>query len=937
MKSFAVLIAIGWIAASTPALATEAGDLCSGDPCTISGTHTIDAGSVLDFGGAAVILSGSAKLTIGPASEAGLVTRPARFNAGSFDVQAGAELDGDGSLSDFTFDASAGDISFAAGSEIDVSDNAAGALNLIATGNVNFAGTYKGSAGGLDSQGGIFSVTAGAAATISGPISANASGSGGAGGEISIYADGDINFSSEVTTKGSDFGGGPFELNSTNGSILFTGDLEASGGNPDGEAGSVDMIAANGSVDIQGSINGKGGAGPEESCGDGSPLTVQAGGNIDLRSGDLTLVGGKHCFGGETDFTTTTNFTMHPASSMTLTAGGAYGGGGGFTVSATGNAIIRDVELTSPGGGGFVEIISGSSVNVLGELDAQGTSGDGLGGNILVQACNVSIDAGAELDARAGFAYPGLGINELRASGQMTIAGIVRAEYENIFQYKTSPPVVSGSASISPVPTVVENLELPDCASACGDGVIDEGEVCDDGNLLGCDGCSSDCSRVDNVCGDGLSECTELCDDGNAVNGDGCESTCVPSDFAGVRISGTRERKGCLVEWDTQLANARINPYTGRADNKQECTDGDPRCDADDEINGVCSFDLAACVAVDNPDMPACDSGNIEFLRIRAPRVDYGANLTNLANADRLAAALMGLGGTVKSGTNTLQTGPTLTTAGQCTERFVFEVPYGRTGKTTSPISVGARDDAGHLLVGNKVGFTCLRNDAVCGNGELEIGEQCDDNNRDACDGCSSTCRIEACGNGILECGEQCDEGDANGTDASRCSDTCSITPPDLRIPGGGSGKTDCAAEWSVETAPSDVVIAKNGLPKPIAFCRAGDPSCDFDLETPGCQFRVWGCFGAADSRISCSAQGVRDFDLRRPTARSRKTTDLEARATLLRGIGSLDLAAISGETCTPAMLVDVPSGERLRMSARTFIAGAKLRDGDRLKLQCLK
>ncbi len=140
-----------------------------------------------------------------------------------------------------------------------------------------------------------------------------------------------------------------------------------------------------------------------------------------------------------------------------------------------------------------------------------------------------------------------------------------------------------------------------------------------------------------------------------------------------------------------------------------------------------------------------------------------------------------------------------------------------------------------------------------------------------------------------------------------------------------------------MEAGPGDVLVAKNGLPKPIAVCRAGDPSCDFDLEAPGCQFRVWGCFGAADSRISCSAQGIRDFDLRRPSATSRKTTDLAARAALLDGIAALDLAGISGETCTPAITVDIPSGERLRMSARTFIAGARLRDGDRLKLQCLK
>jgi hypothetical protein len=35
-------------------------------------------------------------------------------------------------------------------------------------------------------------------------------------------------------------------------------------------------------------------------------------------------------------------------------------------------------------------------------------------------------------------------------------------------------------------------------------------------------------------------------------------------------------------------------------------------------------------------------------------------------------------------------------------------------------------------------------------------------------------------------------------------------------------------------------------------------------------------------------------------------------------------------------MLVDIPSGEKIRMSFRTGISGARKNDGDRLKLQCL-
>jgi len=51
--------------------------------------------------------------------------------------------------------------------------------------------------------------------------------------------------------------------------------------------------------------------------------------------------------------------------------------------------------------------------------------------------------------------------------------------------------------------------------AVCGDGSLDAGEVCDDGNSIDCDGCKSDCSRLDNVCGDSIVECGEICESGD--------------------------------------------------------------------------------------------------------------------------------------------------------------------------------------------------------------------------------------------------------------------------------------------------------------------------------------------------------------------------------------------------------------------------------------
>lgn len=83
---------------------------------------------------------------------------------------------------------------------------------------------------------------------------------------------------------------------------------------------------------------------------------------------------------------------------------------------------------------------------------------------------------------------------------------------------------------------------IPPKAAVCGDGFIDPGEACDDGNTVGGDGCSLDCKAIEAnfvcptpgakcvstmICGDGILQGTEQCDDGNtSAKVDGCSATC---------------------------------------------------------------------------------------------------------------------------------------------------------------------------------------------------------------------------------------------------------------------------------------------------------------------------------------------------------------------------------------------------------------------------
>jgi cysteine-rich repeat protein len=91
-------------------------------------------------------------------------------------------------------------------------------------------------------------------------------------------------------------------------------------------------------------------------------------------------------------------------------------------------------------------------------------------------------------------------------------------------------------------------------------------------------------------------------------------------------------------------------------------------------------------------------------------------------------------------------------------------------------IEVGEQCDDGNTMSGDGCSGTCTLEQSVCGNGAVEVGEQCDDFNTMSGDGCSDICMLETqpvCGNGALEVGEQCDDGNTMSGDG--CSTTCLV------------------------------------------------------------------------------------------------------------------------------------------------------------------
>jgi cysteine-rich repeat protein len=134
----------------------------------------------------------------------------------------------------------------------------------------------------------------------------------------------------------------------------------------------------------------------------------------------------------------------------------------------------------------------------------------------------------------------------------------------------------------------------------CGDGTLDpeDGEECDDGNTTDGDGCSAECT-IEPACGDGTLDPGEECDDGNNTDGDGCDSECVLEKCGdGVLDPGEECDDGNTTDGDGCDAECNVESKCGDGilDPGEECDDGNNTdgdgCDSecqDEEIGEGCT------------------------------------------------------------------------------------------------------------------------------------------------------------------------------------------------------------------------------------------------------------------------------------------------------------------------------------------------------------
>jgi len=254
------------------------------------------------------------------------------------------------------------------------------------------------------------------------------------------------------------------------------------------------------------------------------------------------------------------------------------------------------VAMTYAAGDGFAAVVSESQeFGVVYGPDGRYGCFTSICGGI---SSDVSISAFLSLgfyndfDSVAGSAYSlvesaGAGVVSFSTSqifqlfyNPFTIGALIGTE--DVFAAGVSPedavlPISLGEYTCEAVvDTVIGGAGEP-TAVICGNGVLDAGEACDDGNTLDGDGCSSVCT-IEALCGNGILDAGEGCDDGNTANGDGCSSVCLvePRCGDGNLDPGEECDDGNNLDGDGCSATCTLQSFCGdgTVDSGEQCDDG---------------------------------------------------------------------------------------------------------------------------------------------------------------------------------------------------------------------------------------------------------------------------------------------------------------------------------------------------------------------------
>lgn len=245
-------------------------------------------------------------------------------------------------------------------------------------------------------------------------------------------------------------------------------------------------------------------------------------------------------------------------------------------------------------------------------------------------------------------------------------------------------------------------------ATGCGDGFLQRGEECDDGNSFNNDGCSATCDdeQAGTICGNYILEGDEQCDDGNNTAGDGCGEYCSIEDQV-ICMSNNCQDSIETISSVFNISGLSANQFceefrmcgNGRRDSGEACDYNDTSDPRRLQCTALCRYEVRGW----------CGNGTREA----GEQCEDG----NLRNGD-------GCSSTCRKETQT-----------QCNLDGVW--------------SVGESCDSSFADMGRYIpsGFECegcriKRTGTTCGNSSQEFGEECDAgaSNGTAGSTCSATC-----------------------------------------------------------------------------------------------------------------------------------------------------------------------------------------------------
>ena len=366
----------------------------------------------------------------------------------------------------------------------------------------------------------------------------------------------------------------------------------------------------------------------------------------------------------------------------------------------------------------------------------------------------------------------------------------------------------------------------------CGDGIVGPGEACDDGNMNNNDACTNTCQPAG--CGNGFITGAETCDDGDLVSGDGCSDMCateagyvcngmpstcttvcgdgVIAGFEGCDDGGVMNGNGCSAVCQVEpgfacggqpsmCANTCGN---GAVDANEQCDDGNLL--AADGCSSICRFDIGCPVG----ETQVSATNTTPVATIDNMTVTSTVMFTGNESVSRMVVYLGSLTHTFDADLDISLSGPRMITRDLSSDNGGAGDNYLRTffdDSATTPIQLGtapfsgrfkpeqvlsggggfrgqiiggvwtlnvgddANGDGGTLSSWTLIACTSLQVPR-CGNGNIDIGEECDDGNLVANDMCTNACgRVDGCGDGNIDMGEQCDDDNLVANDG--CSAQC--------------------------------------------------------------------------------------------------------------------------------------------------------------------